>query len=108
MLSALFRLNNSNCTNLSDKVKAHICHCSQPVNTSLFFHMKNYVFDQVHLIIVQLKRIDNKLITLNHLACCKTDRNACPHCMVFNEMNNSMYATMNRAIVVILVTKILS
>ena len=88
MLTADLWADHSLITDFFYKAKAHICHCGASVQTPLGLHLQYNVLKHFLFVLIQMKFFKDKLIALNELAGCKTDRQIGLFCVVPDQVDD--------------------
>ena len=108
MFPALMGFNDCLPAYLADKSKSHICNGCRAVKTSLLFHLLYNMLQSLFLILIQMQPVQNQHITFCQLRRCKPDRYVIFFGMVFNQVHDTMQASMYCTTMVVRFTEVLS
>ena len=91
-------------TDILNEIKSHMGNCRRPVQTTLCFHLFYDMLQHLFFILIQFQRLENQRIPFCQLRCCKTNRDLCCLCMIFDQMHDRMQTSMYRTTVFVDIT----
>ena len=106
MFLTFFWFHDSFITDSFNEIKTHVGNCRCSVESSLFFHLLNNMFQHFLFILIKLQTVHDQLISLCQLRCRKANRNLCGLGMVFDQMHDRMEASVDCTTIFIRITKI--
>ena len=106
MFFAFFWLYNRLITDILNKIKTHVSNSCCSVQTTFCLHLFDDMFQHFFLILIKVQTVHDKLVAFRKLCCCKTNRNLCRFCMVFNQMHDRMKTSVHRTTIFIGITEI--
>ena len=106
MFFAFPRFYNRLLANLLNESKSHIGDRCRLIHSALLFHLTNDMPEHFLFILIKFQLLKNPFIPFCKLARSKSNRYARICCMVLDEMHDAVQAAMDRAVVILRVTKI--
>ena len=101
VFAALVRADNGLIAYLIDEVEAHMRDGCGTVEAALGLHLPDDMLERFLLVLVKVELFQNQRITLSELCRRKTDREACAHSVILDQMHDGVQAAVHRAAVVV-------
>ena len=105
---ALPRLYDRRLAHTADKRIAHIRDRGRPVESPFLLHLSDQMLAGLPLILIELKRLNDTLISLYHLVGCEPDRNIRRFTVVLDQVHDGVNTAVHSAAVIVRFTEILS
>ena len=108
MFLALMRLDDGFAANTEDEIEAHVGDGGGTVQAALSLHLTDDVFDGLLLVLVELERCFDAAVAFDELRRHKAHRYIRPLHVVFDEMHQSVDASVHGTAVLIVLTEIVA